>query len=209
MSNVNRQSPGTPSGGQFVAGHRAETTGLALPVTGDFDCCRTQAYQTPAENALDDLIEQHFDGDATQALLALSHRAGIAVAYQDRQVFESHLDRDLADEEWERLKPELEDYDEWLDNSGAAESICEWRSQVLEKAVIRTDDDESDEASPPGPVIHASINDRNFEIPEIWVIGYCQGARLRGEPSGIEDAIAHWAWQQTLAEREQDAAGEQ
>lgn len=62
--------------------------------------------------------------------------SGVAVAYQDRGTFESYLNRDLTDKEWERIKPHLDGYDEWLDNSGASMSIVYWRDEVLREAGI-------------------------------------------------------------------------
>lgn len=41
---------------------------------------------------------------------------------------------------------------------------------------------------------------RKYTIPDIWIMGFCQGAKLRGEPSEIHDAIAAWAYQAALAE---------
>jgi hypothetical protein len=76
------------------------------------------------------LVDAH-GGDATQALLALARAAGIAVAYLDRRCLELHYGRTLTEQEWDRIKPELTGYDEWLDNSGAAESISYFVTEVL------------------------------------------------------------------------------
>lgn len=61
----------------------------------------------------------------------LAEHEGLAVAYVDRGVFESALGRALTDFEWAQVVPHLADYDEWLDNSGASESISYWVSTVL------------------------------------------------------------------------------
>jgi hypothetical protein len=71
--------------------------------------------------------------EGLEAIRALGRRHGIAVAYLDRGVFEGNLGRELADAEWDRIKPDLEGYDEWLDNSGARESISFYVSMLLEK----------------------------------------------------------------------------
>lgn len=86
-------------------------------------------------------------GNPFDALRALATEAEMAVHYQDRGVFDGHLDRELTDEEWGRIKPHLEDYDEWLDNSGATESMYEWRSQILEKAGVSEWPDEDEDCA--------------------------------------------------------------
>jgi hypothetical protein len=50
--------------------------------------------------------------DATQALLHLSHTAGIAVAYLDRGYIEAERGGPLTDEQWEELTYQLDEYDE-------------------------------------------------------------------------------------------------
>lgn len=77
--------------------------------------------------------------DPTWAMLAVARHVGIAVAYQDRGTFESYLRRTMTEDEWSRLKPLLVGYDEWLDNSGADESISFWRDMVLAEAAIEQD----------------------------------------------------------------------
>lgn len=57
--------------------------------------------------------------------------AEVAVAYQDRGSFEDHLDRDLTDEEWGRIKRHLGSYDEWIDSSWAQDVFSKWRMDVL------------------------------------------------------------------------------
>lgn len=82
-----------------------------------------------------------FNGDPTQALLALGHRYGIAVHYYDRGAIEAHFGRELSNLEWRRALPHLEGYDEWLENSGAAESIDYWLSAVFAPNAGLVDDD--------------------------------------------------------------------
>lgn len=57
--------------------------------------------------------------------------AEVAVAYLDRGSFEDHLDRDLTDEEWARIKGHLDGYDEWIDSSWAQDVLNDWRMDVL------------------------------------------------------------------------------
>jgi hypothetical protein len=50
--------------------------------------------------------------DSTQALLHLSHTAGIAVAYMDRGYIEAERGGPLTDEQWEELTYHLDEYDD-------------------------------------------------------------------------------------------------
>lgn len=63
----------------------------------------------------------------------------VAIHYQDRAVFEGDLNRPLSEPEWEKVVPLLEGYDEWLDDSGATESISFWRQHVLAQARVATE----------------------------------------------------------------------
>jgi hypothetical protein len=56
------------------------------------------------------------------------------------------------------------------------------------------------------PVMVATVRGQRYEIPEIWVMGWCHGARLRHEPSSIADAVAFWAWQAELERAELEVA---
>lgn len=124
MTNQQRQPAGVPTGGQFAGTVRDEAT-------VQLDEHLRQRHQ---DQAVDALVAQ-FGGDATAAMLALTRRAGIAVHYLDRQGLETDF-RPLTEDEWERLKPNLEKYDEWLDNSGASESISYFRGRLLDEAGI-------------------------------------------------------------------------
>ena len=44
---------------------------------------------------------------------------------------------------------------------------------------------------------------RHWSIPEAWVMGFREGARSRGEPDTITDAIAWWVYQEELKELEE------
>ena len=89
---------------------------------------------------LPDIIDNVFGGEAANLIVEVGRHFGVAVAYQDRGTFEASF-RPLSDREWEAVKPELDSYDEWLDNSGAADSIAFWRDQVLDDAGIVYDDE--------------------------------------------------------------------
>ncbi|TDC02677.1 hypothetical protein E1091_00300 [Micromonospora fluostatini] len=72
-----------------------------------------------------------FNGDAGQALLDFARRAGIAVAWVDRQVVERHF-RELTDAEWELLLPKLDKYDEHVSNFDGVED--EFLDRILSDA---------------------------------------------------------------------------
>jgi hypothetical protein len=58
-----------------------------------------------------------------------------------------------------------------------------------------------------GRTVHVKMIDgRTFDIPEIWLAGFQQGARARKEPATIEDAIYFWAWQCELEALEDASA---
>lgn len=96
----------------------------------------------PRREALRNMVDVDFDGDAYAAILALADMFGVALYTQGRDDFESDLSRELTDEEWSRIAPRLSDFPEWLSNSGGAESISAWRDQLLEGAGISFDDEE-------------------------------------------------------------------
>jgi hypothetical protein len=51
-------------------------------------------------------------------------------------------------------------------------------------------------------VLLARWQDRTYSIPQIWLAGYMEGVKARGENVTIREAIAWWAYQQELAELE-------
>jgi hypothetical protein len=89
-----------------------------------------------SEDQMRQLVDNIYDGDATAAILAIASRYGVALAYFDRGYFEANLERALTEPEWDSLKDEIEGFDEWLSNSGAAESIDYWQQMVLTNARI-------------------------------------------------------------------------
>lgn len=77
-------------------------------------------------------VNDHFGGDYTQAILALARQGGVAVAYLDREYFETWLERDdLSDREWNAIASELEDYDEWV---SYGDTNADYNFHVLDKA---------------------------------------------------------------------------
>jgi hypothetical protein len=54
--------------------------------------------------------------------------------------------------------------------------------------------------------VSAIYREREYHIPEAWIVGYCQSARARREPNQVIDAVAWWAWQTELAEWEEVGA---
>lgn len=81
--------------------------------------------------------------DATQALLHLSHTAGIAVAYLDRGCIEAERGGPLTDEQWEELTYQLDEYD---DHVSFDDTNSLFLDQIFADANIpRHPDDEDDE----------------------------------------------------------------
>lgn len=126
-----------PLPGHTDTDQAGDTPGLDSHNTGTDDADDASLDRPCAINAL--LAAYH--GDATVALLDLARQAGIAVHYLDRAALEAELGRPLTDIEWQRARPLLDGYDEWLDASGAAESISYWVHDVLaRRAHIDIDD---------------------------------------------------------------------
>ena len=53
-----------------------------------------------------------------------------------------------------------------------------------------------------GRILHATYGGRTYEIPEIWMMGFCSARGQDDSPRTIQDGIAWWAYQTELAERE-------
>lgn len=70
------------------------------------------------------------------AIKALASAYDVAIAYQTVESLTADVNRPLTSEEIERLAAEFPGYDEWLDNSGAAESMSYWRDLTLARAGI-------------------------------------------------------------------------
>lgn len=149
-------------------------------------------------------------GSPYDALRVLAAEAGMAIHYQDRSTFEGELDRKLTDAEWERIKPYLEDYDEWLDNSGASDSMGYWRGHVLERAgVPEWPDDDDQVAGPAGPLYekcahcHLFIEANDDAVDDPTLAAYLHLSRgdeadeaiestHDAAPSGDRRTIADW-----------------
>lgn len=82
-----------------------------------------------------------YSGEPVALMLAVADRHGIAVHWQDRQTMEAHHGLPFPDDVWARVREHMDGYDEWLENSGARESIAYWQDTVLEHAGLTTDDD--------------------------------------------------------------------
>ncbi len=48
----------------------------------------------------------------------------------------------------------------------------------------------------------ATYNGRQYQIPEMWLAGFCSNGP-DGRSRSLADAVAWWAWQTELAEREE------
>lgn len=80
--------------------------------------------KSQADAAIEALVAAHSNSDnpATDALLYLARRAGIAIAWLDRQAIERSRGEALTDEQWELLKPELAEYDDHVSSAAGVES---------------------------------------------------------------------------------------
>jgi hypothetical protein len=101
-------------------------------------------------NASRQFVESFHGGDARAAIREIARTHGIAVAMQDRGDFEQSLGREMDEDEFEDLKECLDGFQEFLANSGAAESLDAWRYQVLDKFGFL--DEQDDDGSVEEPV---------------------------------------------------------
>lgn len=91
---------------------------------------------TSGSNDPVDTFVDHYT-NASVALMEVARRFGIAVNYMDRGVVEGKIGRDLTDDEWVKLAPELESYDEWIDNASfASDTQSDFVFASLESAGI-------------------------------------------------------------------------
>lgn len=93
-----------------------------------------------SDEQIEAIIEDHFNGNASWGIAAIARVGCIPVHYLHPLVFEDRLGRPLTDEEWAKITPEFEEYDEFMDNSGASMSTSHWIGEVLELAGIQADD---------------------------------------------------------------------
>lgn len=54
-----------------------------------------------------------------------------------------------------------------------------------------------------GRVVEATFNGRCYSIPEVWLMGFCSARGRDDSPRTMHDAIAWWAYQEELREREE------
>lgn len=86
-------------------------------------------------------VESFHDGDAVAALFAIARAHGIGVHVVTVDDVAEAADRtDLTDEETAAVKEMLPGYDQWLANSGAQESIADYRYQIAEECGLVEDD---------------------------------------------------------------------
>lgn len=78
---------------------------------------------TEPDRAVKHLVDTHFDGDFTKAMLSLSRQGDIAVAWMDREVIARHFTErgvHLTDELWSRIAPQLDDFDSYAGDAGSS-----------------------------------------------------------------------------------------
>lgn len=77
------------------------------------------------------------DDNPTGTVLRLADQNRVTVNYQDRSTVEAQLGRELTDEEWDKLWPFLDNYDEWMDNGMFADDTQrDWLEGCLRDAGI-------------------------------------------------------------------------
>jgi excisionase family DNA binding protein len=99
-----------------------------------------------ASQALAAVIKQHFNTDATAALLTLAQLADIDIAYLDRTYFtdylQEHHGHTLTDDEWKRIARELGEYCTLIDDL-CRDAVAAYTDAILRSANIAppTDND--------------------------------------------------------------------
>lgn len=73
----------------------------------------------------------------TMAMLDLAGRARIAVAYLDRGAIEADTDRELTDDEWDKIACQLDWYDEHVSGVGGGELNSAFLDQVFAAAGVQ------------------------------------------------------------------------
>jgi hypothetical protein len=124
--------------------HYADAAGLdylAIDEQAD-EFYRSELDHPPATSAAEAGYRRYVAafGDATDALLHLAARTGIAVAWLDRHYFDGHHGVPLTDEQWARVAPLLDSYDthvSWSDSNAL------YADQILAEAGIPPLDDEA------------------------------------------------------------------
>lgn len=75
-------------------------------------------HLTAREAAFRSLVDEHYGGNFTQALVDLAAIGDIAVAWLDREFITSWMNRDdLTDDEWAAIRFRLDEYDQWVSDS--------------------------------------------------------------------------------------------
>lgn len=79
---------------------------------------------------LEALIDNHYDGDPTRALLDIADRYGLAVTLLNRAWFTRFTQRDLTDIEWKRIAAQLGTFPSTL-HQACADQLLDYASTVL------------------------------------------------------------------------------
>ena len=83
------------------------------------------------------LVGMYEKDEEFNAVIRVAQAADVAIHYLDRITIESRLglreDEHLPEDQWRRIADHLDDYDEWLENSGADASIDCFVTEYLPK----------------------------------------------------------------------------
>jgi len=88
------------------------------------------------------LVDMYVDDEGYRAVEVTAKAAQVAVHYLDREAIEGRMHTRLTDAQWARVAEHLDEYDEWLEGSGADESIAYFaRDYLMGKAGLDYSED--------------------------------------------------------------------
>jgi hypothetical protein len=88
--------------------------------------------------------DDHDDDCRIEAVMLTADAAQVGICWLDRRTIEAKLRVTFTDEQWQRVAEHLEDFDEWMENSGADESISTFvHDHLPRQAGLRLELDEA------------------------------------------------------------------
>ncbi|MEU5995220.1 BldC family transcriptional regulator [Spirillospora sp. NPDC047418] len=89
--------------------------------------------------AVETLVDDHYDGDPTRAVIDLAERYGLAVLVLDRAWFTQIARRDLTEVEWKHIAAELQSFSSAVSGT-CADQLLDYASTVLRAADVAVTD---------------------------------------------------------------------
>lgn len=111
-----------------VGGHRRYHASEVYELLNSERLCNRRAR-------LEALVNDHYDGDPTSALLDIGGRYGLAIAVLDRAWFARLTQRDLTDLEWKQVAAQLESFSSAL-REACGNQLLDYAATVLGAAGI-------------------------------------------------------------------------